>query len=145
MKTSGLVGRGGAAFPTGIKWEGCAREPEYPHYLVCNADEAEPGTFKDRVIMEDDPHRILEGILIAAYAIGAEKGYMYIRGEYVYSYQVMKTALDEARKAHLIGEHILGTDFSFEVRLRRGRVLTYICGEETALFESIEGKRGFPG
>ena len=143
VKTSGLVGRGGAAFPTGIKWEGCARESEYPHYLVCNADEAEPGTFKDRVIMEDDPHRILEGILIAAYAIGAEKGYMYIRGEYVYPYQVMKTALDEARKAYLIGEHILGTDFSFELELRRGAG-AYICGEETALFESIEGKRGFP-
>jgi NADH-quinone oxidoreductase subunit F len=143
VKTSGLVGRGGAAFPTGVKWESAAQAPGSEKYVVCNADEAEPGTFKDRVLLEDDPHRILEGLIIAAYAIGATKGYIYIRGEYLYQYNVMRQAVDEARKAGMIGANILGSTFSFEVELRRGAG-AYICGEETALFESIEGKRGFP-
>ncbi len=143
VKASGLVGRGGAAFPTGLKWESAAQSAAQPKYVVCNADEAEPGTFKDRVLMENDPHRILEGILIAAYAIGSTYGYMYIRGEYEYQYQVMSQAVDEAKKAGLIGTNILQSDFNFELELRQGAG-AYICGEETALFESIEGKRGFP-
>lgn len=143
VKASGLVGRGGAAFPTGVKWEGAARAEGWPKYVVCNADESEPGTFKDRVLMEEDPHRVLEGLIIAAYAVGAEKGYIYIRGEYPYAYKVMQKAVDEARGAGYLGENILNSGFSFEVELRRGAG-AYICGEETALFESIEGKRGFP-
>ncbi len=143
VKASGLVGRGGAAFPTGVKWEGAARAEGWPKYVVCNADESEPGTFKDRVLMEEDPHRVLEGMIIAAYAIGAEKGYVYIRGEYPYAFKVMQEAVDEARQAGYLGKNILNSGFNFEVELRRGAG-AYICGEETALFESIEGKRGFP-
>lgn len=143
VKTSGLVGRGGAAFPTGLKWEGAAATPETSRYVVCNADEAEPGTFKDRVIMEDDPHRVIEGIIIAAYAIQAHKGYMYIRGEYTEPFEIVEKACAEARAQHILGSRILGTDFSFDLELRQGAG-AYICGEETALFESIEGKRGMP-
>jgi NADH-quinone oxidoreductase subunit F len=143
VKLSGLVGRGGAAFPTGMKWEGAAAALGVPKYVVCNADESEPGTFKDRVLLEGDPHRVLEGLLIAAYAIGAEKSYIYLRGEYPYAYKVMSWAVEEARQVGLIGKNILGSGFDCEVELRRGAG-AYICGEETALFESIEGKRGFP-
>ena len=143
VKASGLVGRGGAAFPTGIKWEGAAVAPGQPKYMVCNADESEPGTFKDRVLMEEDPHRVLEGMIIAAYAIGIHQGYIYIRGEYPYAYQVMHRAVKEARAARYLGEDILGCGFDFDLELRLGAG-AYICGEETALFESIEGKRGFP-
>jgi len=143
VKASGLVGRGGAAFPTGIKWEGAARAAGDQKYVVVNADEAEPGTFKDRVMMEDDPHRVLEGLIIAAYAIGASKGYWYIRGEYAYSYQVVMRALKEARENGILGENVLESGFSFDVEVRQGAG-AYVCGEETALFESIEGKRGFP-
>ncbi len=143
VKESGLVGRGGAAFPTGLKWEGAANANGEVKYLVCNGDEAEPGTFKDRVLMEDDPHLIIEGMLIAGYAIGSKKGYFYIRGEYLTSYKHVKEAVDEARKAGFLGENILGSGFSFDIEIRRGAG-AYVCGEETALFESIEGKRGFP-
>jgi len=143
VKASGLVGRGGAAFPTGVKWESAAREPEPIKYIVCNADEAEPGTFKDRIMMEEDPHRIVEGMVIAAYAIGAHKGYIYIRGEYHYPWKVMTYAVEEARSMGILGMNILGSGFAFDVELRRGAG-AYVCGEETALFESIEGKRGFP-
>ena len=160
VKASGLVGRGGAAFPTGVKWEGAAKAPaegpvlsaaegpvlsvaEGPKYVVCNADESEPGTFKDRVLMEEDPHRVIEGLIIAAYAIGARKGYIYIRAEYPYAFKVMREAVDEARRAGYLGQDILGTEFELELELRMGAG-AYICGEETALFESIEGKRGFP-
>ena len=143
VKASGLVGRGGAAFPTGIKWEGAAVAPGQPKYMVCNADESEPGTFKDRVLMEEDPHRVLEGMIIAAYAIGAHQGYIYIRGEYPYAYQVMYRAVADARAARYLGENVMGLGFSFDLELRLGAG-AYICGEETALFESIEGKRGFP-
>ncbi|MDX9849595.1 MAG: NADH-quinone oxidoreductase subunit NuoF [Anaerolineaceae bacterium] len=143
VKESGLVGRGGAAFPTGLKWEGAANANEEIKYLVCNGDEAEPGTFKDRVLMEDDPHLIIEGMLIAGYAIGSQKGYFYIRGEYLTSYKHVKEAVEEARKAGFLGENILGSGFSFDIEIRRGAG-AYVCGEETALFESIEGKRGFP-
>jgi len=143
VKASGLVGRGGAAFPTGIKWEGAAKAEGSPKYLVCNADESEPGTFKDRILMEGDPQRILEGMLIAAYAIGAGQGYLYIRGEYPHAFHLMTDAVAQARRAGYIGKNILGSGFDFDVELRLGAG-AYICGEETALFESIEGKRGFP-
>jgi NADH-quinone oxidoreductase subunit F len=143
VKASGLVGRGGAAFPTGVKWEGAANASGEPKYLVCNADESEPGTFKDRVLMEEDPQRIIEGMLIAAYAIGAHHGYIYIRGEYPNAIQVMEDAISQARQAGYLGMGILGSGFDFDLELRRGAG-AYICGEETALFESIEGKRGFP-
>ncbi len=135
-KASGLVGRGGAAFPTGIKWGGAAKTQADQKYIVCNADESEPGTFKDRVLLLDDPHRTIEGMCIAAYAIGADKGYIYIRGEYPYIVPVLENALVEARAAGYLGGH-----FDIEIRVGAG---AYICGEETALFESIEGKRGFP-
>jgi NADH-quinone oxidoreductase subunit F len=136
VKASGLVGRGGAAFPTGIKWEGAANAEADQKYVICNADESEPGTFKDRILLLDDPHRTIEGMCIAAYAIGASKGYIYIRGEYPYIVPVLEDALKEARE-----EGYLGEDFDIEIRVGAG---AYICGEETALFESIEGKRGFP-
>ena len=143
IKASGLVGRGGAAFPTGIKWEGAAKAPGTEKYVICNADESEPGTFKDRILLLDDPHRTIEGLAIAAYAIGAGQGYIYVRGEYPYILPVLETALKEAREANLLGENIMGSSFFFDIELRVGAG-AYICGEETALFESIEGKRGFP-
>ena len=136
IKSAGLVGRGGAAFPTGIKWEGAAKAQADQKYVVCNADESEPGTFKDRILLLDDPHRTIEGMCIAAYAIGASKGYIYIRGEYPYIVPVLENALNEARMDGYLGEK-----FDIEIRVGAG---AYICGEETALFESIEGKRGFP-
>ena len=135
IKDSGLVGRGGAAFPTGIKWEGAARAEADQKYVVCNADESEPGTFKDRVLLLDDPHKTIEGMCIAAYAIGASKGYIYIRAEYLYIVPVLENALAEAKGAGYL------ENFDIEIRVGAG---AYICGEETALFESIEGKRGFP-
>jgi NADH-quinone oxidoreductase subunit F len=136
IKSSGLVGRGGAAFPTGIKWEGAAKAQADQKFVVCNGDESEPGTFKDRVLLLDDPHRAIEGMCITAYAIGATKGYIYIRGEYPYIVPVLENALSEARDAGYLSEK-----FDIEIRVGAG---AYICGEETALFESIEGKRGFP-
>ncbi|MFN3742757.1 MAG: NAD(P)H-dependent oxidoreductase subunit E [Anaerolineales bacterium] len=135
VKASGLFGRGGAAFPTGLKWEGAARAEGSPKYVVCNADESEPGTFKDRILLSDDPHLVLEGMRIAAYAIGATKGYVYLRGEYAYLRPILEKAIAEAEEAGLLA--------GFEIELRLGAG-AYICGEETALFESIEGKRGFP-
>jgi NADH-quinone oxidoreductase subunit F len=143
IKASGLVGRGGAAFPTGIKWEGAARAQADQKYIVSNTDESEPGTFKDRILLLDDPHRTIEGMVIAGYAIGSNKGYFYVRGEYPYMLPVLENALNEAREANLLGENILGSGFSFDIEIRVGAG-AYICGEETALFESIEGKRGFP-
>ncbi|HQV95458.1 MAG TPA: NAD(P)H-dependent oxidoreductase subunit E [Anaerolineales bacterium] len=136
VKASGLVGRGGAAFPTGVKWEGAAKAAGGEKYVICNADESEPGTFKDRILLLDDPHRTIEGMCIAAHAIGATKGYIYIRGEYLYIVPVFEDALNEARSAGYLNEQ-----FDIEIRVGAG---AYICGEETALFESIEGKRGFP-
>lgn len=135
VKASGLVGRGGAAFPTGIKWEGALKAEGDAKYVICNADESEPGTFKDRILMLDDPHQMIEGLCIAAYAIGATKGYIYIRGEYPYIVPVLENSVQEAKAAG----YLEGIDI--EVRVGAG---AYICGEETALFESIEGKRGFP-
>ncbi len=143
VKASGLVGRGGAAFPTGIKWEGAASAKGSPKYVVCNADESEPGTFKDRVLMEGDPQRVLEGMIIAAYAIGAHLGYIFVRGEYPAAFQIMSDAAEQARQAGYLGKNILESGFDFDVELRLGAG-AYICGEETALFEAIEGRRGFP-
>jgi NADH-quinone oxidoreductase subunit F len=143
VKTAGLVGRGGAAFPTGVKWEGAASAPGRPKYIVCNADESEPGTFKDRILMEEDPHRIIEGMIIAAHAVGASNGFIYVRGEYPYAFKVMSDAVAEARDAGAIGENIFGSGLNFDIEMRLGAG-AYICGEETALLESIEGKRGMP-
>ena len=143
LKVAGLVGRGGAAFPTGIKWEGAAKAAGQPKYIVCNADESEPGTFKDRILMEEDPHRTIEGMIIAAHAVGASQGYIYVRGEYPYAFKVMSEAVAEARQAGIIGANILGSGLNFDIEMRLGAG-AYICGEETALLESIEGKRGFP-
>ncbi|MFV1858553.1 MAG: NAD(P)H-dependent oxidoreductase subunit E [Anaerolineales bacterium] len=143
IKAAGLVGRGGAAFPTGVKWEGAASAQGSPKYVINNADESEPGTFKDRVLLEGDPHSSLEGMIIAGYAIGADKGYIYIRGEYRKAEDILRNAIEQARRRGLLGANILGSDFGFEIEIRRGAG-AYICGEETALFESIEGKRGFP-
>lgn len=143
IKDSGLRGRGGAGFPTGLKWSFAARASENPKYVICNADEGEPGTFKDRLIMEGDPHKILEGITICGYAIGANTGYIYIRGEYQLSIQRLEKAIEEAKKLGLLGKNIFGTDFNFEVQIKIGAG-SYVCGEETALLNSMEGFRGEP-
>ncbi|HYM49532.1 MAG TPA: NADH-ubiquinone oxidoreductase-F iron-sulfur binding region domain-containing protein [Candidatus Limnocylindrales bacterium] len=138
-----LLGRGGAAFPTGRKWDAVARAPERPHYLVCNADESEPGTFKDRVLMEADPFAVLEAMTIAAFASGCERGYLYVRGEYPLARRRIDNAIAQAREHGFLGEDVLGRGFAFDVEVRRGAG-AYICGEETALFNSIEGKRAEP-
>ncbi|MDQ4038511.1 MAG: SLBB domain-containing protein, partial [Actinomycetota bacterium] len=143
VTTSGLMGRGGAAFPTGRKWSAVAEQPALPHYLVCNADESEPGTFKDRVLMEGDPFALIEAMTIAAYATGCAYGYLYIRGEYPLATQRLESAIHQAREAGLLGADILGRGYGFELELRRGAG-AYICGEETALINSIEGYRGEP-
>src|SRR5262245_19039654 len=143
VKAAGLVGRGGAAFPTGVKWEGAANAPDQPKYIVCNADESEPGTFKDRILMEEDSHRTIEGMIIAAHAVGAHQGYIYVRGEYPRAFKIMSEAVAEARRAGAIGENIFGSGCGFEIEMRLGAG-AYICGEETALLESIKGRRGLP-
>ncbi|GAB1824589.1 NAD(P)H-dependent oxidoreductase subunit E [Herbidospora sp. RD11066] len=140
---SGLVGRGGAAFPTGRKWEATARQLDRPHYLVCNADESEPGTFKDRVVMEGDPFALIEAMTIAGYANGCALGYLYIRGEYPRAVRRLENAIEVAKSRGLLGDDILGQGFSFDIEIRRGAG-AYICGEETAIFNSIEGFRGEP-
>ncbi|WP_216590417.1 NAD(P)H-dependent oxidoreductase subunit E [Streptomyces brasiliscabiei] len=140
---SGLVGRGGAAFPTGRKWQATAGQPDHPHYLVCNADESEPGTFKDRVLMEGDPFSLVEAMTIAAYATGAHKGYLYLRGEYPRALRRLENAIAQARARGLLGDDVLGQGYAFDIEIRRGAG-AYICGEETALFNSIEGYRGEP-
>jgi len=141
VKRSGLRGRGGAGFPTGLKWSFTAAGET--KYVVCNADEGEPGTFKDRLILEGDPHRLVEGMMIAGYAIGASKGYVYIRGEYALSIERMQAAIDSAREAGILGDAVLGSTFAFDLEIKKGAG-AYVCGEETSLIESIEGKRGFP-
>jgi NADH-quinone oxidoreductase subunit F len=138
-----LMGRGGAAFPTGVKWKAVAEQPVHPHYLVCNADESEPGTFKDRVVMEEDPFALIEALTIAGYATGAEQGYLYIRGEYPLATSRLEHAIAEARHRGYLGDDVMGEGFRFDLELRRGAG-AYICGEETALFNSLEGKRGEP-
>lgn len=140
---SGLLGRGGAAFPTGRKWQATASQPDRPHFLVCNADESEPGTFKDRVIMEGDPYALVEAMTIAGYATGAHRGYLYLRGEYPRAVHRMQCAVDRARTRGLLGDDVLGQGYAFDIEIRRGAG-AYICGEETALFNSIEGYRGEP-
>jgi NADH-quinone oxidoreductase subunit F len=143
VTASKLVGRGGAAFPTGRKWEAVRTQPAQPHYLVCNADESEPGTFKDRVLMTEDPFAIVEAMTIGALATGAEKGFLYVRAEYPLACERMAGAIAQARTAGLLGDDILASGLRFDIEIRRGAG-AYICGEETALFESIEGKRGEP-
>jgi NADH-quinone oxidoreductase F subunit len=143
LKKSGLRGCGGGGFPTGTKWEFVARADGSPKYVVCNADEGEPGTFKDRIIMEQDPHLLLEGMAIAGFAVGAETGFIYIRGEFTTAWKRLHQAIDEALESRVLGTDIFGSRHSFHIRLRRGAG-AYICGEETALIESLEGKRGVP-
>jgi NADH-quinone oxidoreductase subunit F len=143
LKDSKLLGRGGAAFPAGVKWEAVAKQPIRPHYFICNADESEPGTFKDRVLMEHDPFAVLESLTIAGYATGSEKGFIYIRGEYPDATASLEHAIDLAYAHGFLGSDVMGEGFAFDVELRRGAG-AYICGEETSLFNSIEGKRGEP-
>ena len=143
LEKSGLRGRGGAGFPTGTKWKFVAQAPGNPKYVICNADESEPGTFKDRLILEGDPHSILESMTIAGYAIGASEGYIYIRGEYHLAQERFVSAIKQSKEMGFLGEHIFGTDFNFDIHVHSGAG-AYICGEETALIESIEGKRGEP-
>ncbi|MBI2722277.1 MAG: NADH-quinone oxidoreductase subunit NuoF [Bacteroidetes bacterium] len=143
VKKSGLRGRGGAGFPTGLKWSFLAKPEGVPRYLVCNADESEPGTFKDRYLMEVIPHALIEGMITSSYALGAKISYIYIRGEYFYVARIVEKALEEAYAAGLLGKNILGTDFSHDCYVQVGGG-AYICGEETALLESLEGKRGNP-
>jgi NADH-quinone oxidoreductase subunit F len=143
VKKSGLRGRGGAGFPTGMKWSFLAKPEGVPRYLVCNADESEPGTFKDRYLMEKIPHLLIEGMITSSYALGAKTSYIYIRGEYFYVARILETAIAEAYAAGWLGKNILGTDFSHDCYVQVGGG-AYICGEETALLESLEGKRGNP-
>src|ERR687888_1207967 len=143
VKDSGLVGRGGAAFPPGVKGGPGAGQPVRPHYLVCNADESEPGTFKDRALMEGDPYSLIEAMTIAGYATGCERGYIYLRGEYPQAHAILSAAIAEARSRGFLGSDVLGHGFAFEVEIRRGAG-AYICGEETSIFNSIEGYRGEP-
>ena len=143
LEKSGLRGRGGAGFPTGTKWKFVSRTNSPKKYVVCNADESEPGTFKDRLILEGDPFSIVEAMAIAAYAVGADEGIIYVRGEYTLAQERLKSAIQQARNYGLLGDHLFGTDFSFNMSVHAGAG-AYICGEETALIESIEGKRGEP-
>ncbi len=143
LEKSGLRGRGGAGFPTGTKWRFVKKAAGPKKYVVCNADESEPGTFKDRLILEGDPHAIIEAMIIAGYAVGADEGYLYIRGEYNLAQERVKHAIAQAREMGFLGDNIFGTDFSFNLQVHSGAG-AYICGEETALIESIEGKRGEP-
>ncbi|HWR65160.1 MAG TPA: NADH-quinone oxidoreductase subunit NuoF [Bellilinea sp.] len=143
IKKSGLRGRGGAGFPTGMKWGFVAKEKAAKKYVICNADESEPGTFKDRLILEGDPHSIIEAMALAAYAVGADEGYIYIRGEYTLAQERLKLAILQAKEMGFLGKEIFGTTFNFDLHVHSGAG-AYICGEETALLESIEGKRGQP-
>ena len=143
VKKSVLRGRGGAGFPTGLKWSFMPRSFPGDKYVVCNTDEGEPGTFKDRDIMRYNPHSVIEGMAIAAFAMGANRGYNYVHGEIWETYKRFEEALDEARSAGFIGQNILGSEFSFELFAHHGYG-AYICGEETSLLESIEGKKGQP-
>ena len=143
VKISGLRGRGGAGFPTGLKWSFAAAAKSDIKYIICNADEGDPGAFMDRSVLEGDPHRVLEGMIIGAYAIGAHKGYIYCRAEYPLAIEHLKMAIVSAREKNYLGDNILGTDFSFELSIKEGAG-AFVCGEETALMQSIEGKRGMP-
>ena len=143
VKVSGLRGRGGAGFPTGMKWSFLAKPEGVPRHLVVNADESEPGTFKDRYLMEFIPHLLIEGMLISSFVLGSNTSYIYIRGEYSWIPDILEEAIEEAKKAGFLGKNILGTGFDLEIYVQRGAG-AYICGEETALLESLEGKRGNP-
>jgi NADH-quinone oxidoreductase subunit F len=143
VKLSGLRGRGGAGFPTGMKWSFIAKPEGIPRHLVCNADESEPGTFKDRFLMEFLPHLLIEGLIVSSYALGSNLTYIYVRGEYAWIIDILETAIAEAKANGFLGKNILGTGFNLEIYVHRGAG-AYICGEETALLESLEGKRGNP-
>jgi len=143
IKKSGLRGRGGAGFPTGLKWEFCRKSPGTTKYLICNADEGAPGAFMDRSLLESDPHSVLEGMLIGAYAMGTTDGYIYCRAEYPLAIERLKLALKQMEEYGLLGDNILGSDFSFHLKIKEGAG-AFVCGEETALIASIEGKRGMP-
>jgi NADH-quinone oxidoreductase subunit F len=143
VKKSGLRGRGGAGFPAGMKWSFLAKPEGVPRYLVCNADESEPGTFKDRYLMEFIPHLLVEGLIVASYALGSNRTYIYIRGEYAWIVDILEQAIAEAKNNGFLGKNILGSGFDCEIYVQRGAG-AYICGEETALLESLEGKRGNP-
>ncbi len=143
VKAAGLRGRGGAGFPTGVKWGFVPPNNTKPVYLICNADESEPGTFKDRYIIHQDPHQLIEGLIISAYAVGAHLAYIYIREEFPEGAQILETAIEEARKQKFLGKNVCGTGFELEIYVHRGAG-AYICGEETGLIESLEGKRPYP-
>ena len=143
IDASGLKGRGGAGFPTGQKWRFVSKAPGTKKYVICNADESEPGTFKDRLVLEGDPHAIIEAMIIAAYAVGADEGYLYIRGEYALAQERLRWRSNRQKKWDFLGENIFGSGFNFKLHVHSGAG-AYICGEETALIESIEGKRGEP-
>ena len=143
IKKSGLRGRGGAGFPTGVKWEFCRKSPGKVKYVICNADEGDPGAFMDRSLLEGDPHAVLEGMLIGAYAIGSSEGYIYIRAEYPLAIEHLKVAIAQMEELGLLGDNILGSDFSFRLKIKQGAG-AFVCGEETALMASIEGRRGMP-
>lgn len=140
---SNLRGRGGGGFQTGYKWKQVARQPEKIRYVVCNGDEGDPGAFMDRSIMEGDPHKMIEGMMIAAYAVGAQEGYIYVRAEYPLAISRLKKAMQDAEESGLLGDHIMGTDFSFKLHINRGAG-AFVCGEGSALTASIEGNRGMP-
>ncbi|MBW1856620.1 MAG: FAD-dependent oxidoreductase, partial [Deltaproteobacteria bacterium] len=143
VEESGLRGRGGAGFPTGTKWKFAGASPSEPKYIICNADEGDPGAFMDRAVLEGDPHRVIEGMIIGAYAIGARFGYIYVREEYPIAVEHLGIAIDQAMEMGILGENILGSSFSFNLELKKGAG-AFVCGEETALMASIEGKRGMP-
>ena len=143
VKASGLRGRGGAGFPTGMKWGFVPKDSPKPKYVICNADESEPGTFKDRLLIEKDPHAVIEGTILAAYAIQSHTAFIYIRGELVFGSKVLQGAIDEAAQAGYLGKNILGSGYDLELILHRGAG-AYICGEETGLLSSLEGGRGWP-
>ncbi|MBW1839229.1 MAG: SLBB domain-containing protein, partial [Deltaproteobacteria bacterium] len=143
VEESGLRGRGGAGFPTGTKWKFAGASPSEPKYIICNADEGDPGAFMDRAVLEGDPHRVIEGMIIGAYAIGARFGYIYVREEYPIAVEHLGIAVDQAMEMGILGENILGSSFSFNLELKKGAG-AFVCGEETALMASIEGKRGMP-
>jgi NADP-reducing hydrogenase subunit HndC len=143
LEQSGLQGRGGAGFPAGLKWKFVSKAIGDKKYVICNADESEPGTFKDRLVLEGDPHSIVEALAIAAYAVGADEGFIYVRGEYQLAQKRLQRAIEQAREMNLLGQQLFGTDFNFDLHVHSGAG-AYICGEETALIESIEGKRGEP-
>jgi len=143
VRKSGLRGRGGAGYPSGLKWSTVAKQPGPRKFVICNADEGDPGAFMDRSVLESDPHRVLEGMAVAAYAVGADRGYIYVRAEYPLAIERLKIALRQARRAGLLGNNICNTNFHFDIELRLGAG-AFVCGEETALIASIEGKRGVP-